>query len=181
MIILIIKSYSWPSSTFQSLSELRELVMDREAWHAAIHGVAKSRTWLSDWTELTVNGRLMSFLRLVNFPVCFVSKDNHLESLVEEHLIYQRWYLLICFGLNVTQSQLKLAWVTSSQLIRSPKKFSCVPKALPISARAHFNPSPYPDGCSSSRNLHPDMIMSARIKRASSCSPVSGMRKHFPD
>ena len=35
-----------------SLSELRELVMDREAWRAAIHGVEKSRTWLSDWTEL---------------------------------------------------------------------------------------------------------------------------------
>ena len=35
-----------------SLSELRELVMDREAWHAAIHGVTKSRTRLSDWTEL---------------------------------------------------------------------------------------------------------------------------------
>ena len=35
-----------------NLSELRELVTDREAWHAAIHGVAKSRTWLSDWTEL---------------------------------------------------------------------------------------------------------------------------------
>ena len=35
-----------------SLSELRELVMDREAWHAVIHGVAKSRTRLSDWTEL---------------------------------------------------------------------------------------------------------------------------------
>ena len=35
-----------------SLSELRELVMDREAWRAVIHGVAKSRTWLSNWTEL---------------------------------------------------------------------------------------------------------------------------------
>ena len=42
-----------------SLSKLQEFVMDREAWHAVIPGVVKSRTWLSDWTELNWRGLFM--------------------------------------------------------------------------------------------------------------------------
>ena len=38
-----------------SLSKVRQLVMDREAWHAAVHSVTKSRTWLSNWTELVID------------------------------------------------------------------------------------------------------------------------------
>ena len=47
-----------------SMSELQELVMDREAWSAAIHGVTKSRTRLSAKTELKRNKRALDFLWL---------------------------------------------------------------------------------------------------------------------
>ena len=56
-------------SVHMNLNELRELVMDREAWHAVIHGVAKSWTRLSDWTEL----------KLIKLKLLH-SKGNHVHT-----------------------------------------------------------------------------------------------------
>ena len=54
-----------------SVSELRELVMHREAWCAAIHRVAKGRTWVSDWTELKIKSHCFHC-----FPIYFLWSDG---------------------------------------------------------------------------------------------------------
>ena len=59
-------------STDMNFSKLRELVMDREAWHTVIHGVAKSQTQLSDWTDWTELHRYSQAL-LHDYVLCFLS------------------------------------------------------------------------------------------------------------
>ena len=54
---------------YMSLSKLRELVMDRKVWHCAIHGVTKSRTWLSDWNELNWNTDIVRTNNRYSLPI----------------------------------------------------------------------------------------------------------------
>ena len=103
-----------------SLSELQELVMDRGAWHAVIHGIAKRWTWLSNWTEWTDWSPLLqvrSCLYSAHFSFIFISQPHGCPyNLKNRFYSLEFWVMDLIFS----DSLLQLHLILPSQGIALP-------------------------------------------------------------
>ena len=102
------------NSLDMSLSKLLELVMDREAWHAVVHGVTKRATWLSDWTELNWTLICLSTTAL-NIAVCryifFPSFYSEVIHILNLNFISYGQNIIESYFLNMVLQSLPFYWI----------------------------------------------------------------------
>ena len=72
-----------------SLNKLQEMVKDRKAWHAAVHGVVKSQTWLSDWTTTTELKSPNKWKMLTPWLIILHSRDDHSLTILRTKAAHQ--------------------------------------------------------------------------------------------
>ena len=137
-----------------NFSKLWETVEDREAWHAVVHGVTKSWTWLSDWTTATKtldkSGKIfLSILRLFEVDFIFISGVfSSVQSLSHVRLFVTPWIAAHQASLSITNSRSSLKLTSIESVMPSGHLILCHPLFLlppiPPSIRVFSNESTLP-------------------------------------
>ena len=102
-----------------SLSELQEFVIDREAWHAAVHGVGKNRTWLSDWIELNwkvviIYASIPSTCISLSFGYLLLHCKPHSNGVAKNNFFFSFFNLLwFCELIGINQVGILLCMILS--------------------------------------------------------------------